>query len=222
MRFVLLLLLAVPAAPQVAQEANREYLTKEGRERMGRNLAEAGRDGKEKPDEIVADMNIQPGMTVADIGSGVGYMLSRLSAATGPRGRVIAEDIFPDFLDKCRALAVDNKLSNIDFILGSEKDPRLPAASVDVALLLEVYHHFNYPAEMLAGLRESLKPEGRLFIVDFHRSYGEKHIRLDEDVVIREVESNGFHLVSKREHPSDNQYMAVFERNKAPVLPSKK
>jgi ubiquinone/menaquinone biosynthesis C-methylase UbiE len=198
------------ASAQVAQEANRAYQTKEGRDRMGRNLAEAGRDSKEKPTQLIQAMRIEPGMRVADIGTGVGYMLPWLSRAVGDRGKVLAEDIFPDFIEKSRANAAAKHLSNIDFILGTETDPRLPAASIDVALVLEVYHHFNYPAAMLKHIGEGLKPDGRLFIVDFHRTVGDKHIRLDADAVIREVESNGFRLISKEEHPSDNQYIAAF------------
>jgi predicted methyltransferase len=203
----------LPQLPgQVAQEANREYQSKEGRERMGRNLAAADRDSKERPSQIVAAMHLAPGMTVADVGTGVGYMLPWLSGAVGANGKVLAEDIFPDFLDKCRADAAAKHLSNIDFVLGTEKDPRLPRGSVDAALVLEVYHHFNYPAEMLKHIGEALKPGGRLYIVDFHRTPGEKHIRLDEDAVIREVESNGYRLLSKQEHTSDRQYIAVFEQ----------
>lgn len=204
------LLISLPAWAQVAKEANREYQSAEGREKMGRNLEASDRDQKQKPAEIVAALDLKPGMTVADIGTGVGYMLSWLARAVGPTGKVLGEDIFPDFLDKCRSRIREAKLSNVDLVLGTETDPHLPSAALDRVLMLEVYHHLNYPGQTLAHIRDALKDDGRLVVVDFHRSPGDTHVRLDEDAVIREVEAAGFHLISKREHPSDRQYIAIF------------
>jgi ubiquinone/menaquinone biosynthesis C-methylase UbiE len=219
MRLLLIPALLSAAFAQVADKANAGYKTPEGRDQVARSLIAPDRDAKQKPDELVKAMQLQPGMTVADIGTGAGYMLPFLSRAVGPGGRVLAEDIQDDFLAKARAHATEGKLGNVDFIKGTEKDPTLPAASVDVALALDSYHHYDYPREMLAGLRAGLKPGGRLVIVEYYKSptsmpngRAMEHIRLDKPDVIKEVEANGFHLVSQREQVKDSQYMLTFAR----------
>jgi ubiquinone/menaquinone biosynthesis C-methylase UbiE len=207
------------AGAQVAEKANRNYQTKEGREHVAANLADPHRDVDQKPAELVEAMQLKPGMTVADVGTGVGYMLPWLSKAVGPSGRVIGEDIHADFIDAAKEKAKSSVLTNVAFVLGGETDPKLPAGTVDAELLLEVYHHFDYPEKMLANLREALAPAGRLFIVDFYKRADAmpggnalEHIRLDEDDVIREVEKNGFKLTSQHEHQPHRQYMAIFEK----------
>ncbi len=132
-------------------------------------------------------MAIKPGMVVADIGTGTGYMLPYLSQAAGPGGRVIGEDIFPDFLEKAENAAKQHKLTNVQFIQGTETDPGLPESGVDVALALESYHHWNYPEKMLAALHRELRDGGRLVIVDYYKrpdampgGRAVQHIRLDD------------------------------------------
>ena len=219
MRLLLVPVLLSAALAQVADKANAGYKTPEGRDQVARSLIAPDRDAKQKPEELVKAMQLAPGMTVADIGTGAGYMLPFLSRAVGPGGRVLAEDIQDDFLAKAREHAGGEKLANVEFIKGTEKDPMLPAASVDVALALDSYHHYDYPREMLAGLRAGLKPGGRLVIVEYYKSptsmpngRAMEHIRLDKPDVIKEVEANGFHLVSQREQVQDSQYMLTFAR----------
>jgi len=97
-----LLLCASVLCGQVAKDANERYQTKEGRESLARTLSAADRDQKQKPKELVAAMSLKPGMTVADIGTGTGFMLPYLSPAVGSGGSVLSEDIFPDFLEKAQ------------------------------------------------------------------------------------------------------------------------
>jgi ubiquinone/menaquinone biosynthesis C-methylase UbiE len=159
-------------------------------------------------------MSLKSGMVVADIGTGTGYMLAYLSEAVGPGGRVLSEDIFPDFLERAKKTAGEHKLANVEFIQGSETDPGLPENSIDVALALDTYHHWSYPEKMLAALRKELRERGRLIVVDYHpgaAGMSLNHIRLDQADVIKEIESNGFRLVSQREH-TKGQYMAVLEK----------
>jgi ubiquinone/menaquinone biosynthesis C-methylase UbiE len=221
--FLIAILLGGALHAQVAVEANTGYRTPEQRTGIAAVLTRPERDAQQRPEELVAAMQVKPGMTVADIGTGVGYMLPYLSRAVGPSGRVLAEDIFDDFLARARQKAAAEKLANVEFVLGSERDPKLPASSVDVALALDSYHHYDYPAEMLGGIRRALKPGGRLVIADFYRRKGAmganrpddfplKHIRLDLDGVIKEVEAHGFKLVSTRDHIPNSQYMATFEK----------
>jgi len=216
-RISILILASSTAFAQVAEKANTGYKTPEGRERVAQTLIAPDRDARQKPVELVRAMPLQEGMVVADVGTGAGYMLPFLSRTVGAKGRVLAEDIQDDFLAKARAKAQSEKLGNISFIKGSETDPKLPEAAVDVALALDSYHHYDYPEKMLAGIRKGLKPGGKLVIVEYYKRANAmpngralEHIRLDAPDVIKEIEANGFHLESQREHVKDSQYMLVF------------
>lgn len=212
MRLITLLLSVASAYGQVAATANSGYKTTEGRERVAKTLAASDRDGRQKPQELVDALQIKTGMTVADLGTGVGYMLPYFSKAVGPSGKVLAEDIFPDFLAQAKQTVARNSLTNVEFIHGTDKDPKLPAGAVDLAFTLDAYHHFDYPELMLAVVKKSLRPGGRVAIVDFYKAgfRDPAHIRLDQADVIKEVESFGFKLVSKSDHLPGTQYIAVF------------
>jgi ubiquinone/menaquinone biosynthesis C-methylase UbiE len=204
---------------QAAKTANQRYQTPAGREAVAKGLNDAGRDERQKPRELVEAMQLRPGMTVADIGTGVGYMLPYLSQAVGTTGRVLAEDIFDDFLSQAKKRAADDKLSNVTFVKGTEHGPQLPADSVDVALALDSYHHYDYPADMLAGIRMGLKPGGRLVIVEYYKTKDAmpggnalEHIRLNKPELIREVVAQQFKLLSSHDHIPNSQYMAIFEK----------
>lgn len=221
MRKILLtiLLLSATGVAQVADKANSQYKTQEGRARVAQSLISPDRDSKQKPQELVDAMALRPGMVVADIGTGAGYMLPYLSRAVGSGGRVLAEDIQDDFLSKAKAHADDDKLGNISYVKGTEKDPNLPGEGVDVALALDSYHHYDYPERMLAGIHKALRADGRFVVVEYYRrpsamtgGRAMEHIRLDESEVIKEIEANGFKLVSRREHVKDSQYMLIFEK----------
>jgi ubiquinone/menaquinone biosynthesis C-methylase UbiE len=211
---------AAGLAAQMAGQANSGYKTEEQRKQVAAGLAAPDRDETQKPRELIREMRLQPGMTVADIGTGIGYMLPFLSHRVGPDGRVIAEDIFDDFLGAARQRVQNQKLENVTFVKGTETDPNLPENAVDIALALDVYHHFNYPDQMLAAIHKSLKPDGKLVVVEYYKrptamSNGRAmaHIRLDMPDVIKEIEANHFHLLMEREHIPDSQYMLVLRKN---------
>ncbi|MBZ5602834.1 MAG: methyltransferase domain-containing protein [Acidobacteriia bacterium] len=210
--FAALLLTAVTAFPQVAAEVNKAYKTKEGRDKVAKTLDNPNRDKNQKPEEIIDLMGVKPGMSVADIGTGTGYMLPFLSKAVGSKGKVFGEDIADDFLDRARAKVKSDNLANVELVLGNETDPKLPPRSVDRILVLDVYHHFDYPDKMLANLGRALKPGGHLAIVDFYKKDRPDHIRLERDDVVKEIESNGYRVVSSRERTGNNQYMVIFEK----------
>jgi len=204
---------------QVATQANQRYQTEQGREAIAAGLISSRRDATEHPQELVDSMGIKPGMTVADIGTGPGYMLPYLSRAAGASGHVIAEDIFADFLNDAKKHAAEEKLTNVTFVQGTEKDPRLADDSIDVILALDSYHHYNYPEKMLAAFGQALRPDGRLIIVEYYKrpnampgGNAVQHIRLDEPDLVREVERNGFRLLSEHEHIKGSQYVAVFAK----------
>jgi ubiquinone/menaquinone biosynthesis C-methylase UbiE len=205
---------------QVASQANSGYQTEQQRQNVAKGLADPARDEKQKPGELIRAMGLQPGMTVADVGTGVGYMLPFLSRRVGAEGKVIGEDIFDDFLSAAKQHAEDLKLGNVTFVKGGETDPNLPVGAVDVVLALDVYHHFDYPEKMLAAIYKALKPDGKLVIVEYYKrpeamSGGRAvtHIRLDMPDVIKEVEANHFHLLSEKEHIPNSQYILVLRKN---------
>lgn len=207
------LMIAGSASCQVAAEANRQYQTEQGRTALAKSLGNPARDQQQKPGAVVAALGIKSGSTVADIGTGVGYMLPWLSKAVGGSGTVLAEDIQSDFLATARKKTVDEKLGNVKLILGEARDPKLPSGAVDLILLLDVYHHFDYPEKMLGALAAALRGNGRIAVVEYYKNQmAAGHIRLDHDDVIREVESYGFRLTSRNDHITSRQYLLIFVR----------
>ncbi len=207
---------------QAAPGSNDRYKTAEGRAGMAATLDGQHRDTRQKPKQLIAAMKIGPGMTVVDIGTGVGYMLPFVSEAVGKNGRVIAEDIFPDFLAKAESKTKAEALGNVSFVLGTERDVKIEAAVADLVFILDAYHHFEYPAEMMAGIRKALKPAGQLVIVDYYKRPGAmagadpnfalSHIRLDEAGVVEQIEGFGFRSVRREEFLPKSQYLVVFEK----------
>lgn len=201
---------------QVAEKANERYRTAEGRQGMLANLGAADRAERLRGEAIVRALGIQAGDSVADLGTGGGAMLPLLSGAVGPKGRVFAEDIFEDFLT--HAKEKHGGLANVTWVLGTEKDVRLPAGSVDLAVTIDAYHHYDFPAAVLASIRKALRVGGRFAVVDYFKRPGAmdppadavSHIRLDRDEVIREVTAQGFKLVQTIEHVPGRQYIAIF------------
>ena len=214
------ILLASALSGQVAGPANSGYQTEQQRKTVASGLSDPARDAKQKPGELIRSMGLQPGMTVADIGTGIGYMLPFLSRRVGSEGKVIAEDIFDDFLASAKQHCASLKLSNVSFVKGTETNPNLPENRVDIALALDVYHHFDYPEKMLAAIHKSLKPEGKLVIVEYYKRQEAMaggraltHIRLDMPDVIKELEANHFHLIAEKEHVPDSQYLLILRKN---------
>lgn len=214
-----LLAFAACASAQVAGSVNAGYQTPEQRRSMAANLDNPGRDRTQKPGELVRMMGVQPGMTVADVGTGPGYMLPYLSRAVGPAGHVFGEDFFDDFLAAARQHAAAQKLANVEFVKGSASDPHLPATRFDEILVLDAYHHFDHPEEMLAALHKALKDSGKLIVVEYYKrpealnGRAVTHIRLDMPDLIKEIESNHFRLVREEETIPREQYMLTLEKN---------
>ena len=219
-RLACFILLSAAAFAQVATQANENYKTHEGRESIAKGLGDPARSERQRPRDIIDALDLKPGASVADVGTGVGFMLPYLSHAVGDTGHVYGEDIQSDFLDKAKVKVQLSHLSNVQFVLGTDRDPKLPADTLEGVLVLDVYHHFDYPEAMLEHMRDSLVSDGKLVIVEYFKRRGAmpggdpdravQHIRLDQDDVIKEVEANGFRLVSKRDLVPKSQYIAVF------------
>ena len=135
--------------------AGAEWLTREER------LEE------EQPDRMLASLEIKPGSVVADIGAGVGYHSWRLSGIVGPRGKVIAEDIQPEMIDMLRENIDGRGLKNVEIVLGEPNDPKLRERQVDLVLMVDVYHEISDPIPTMEKIKKSLKPDGRLVLVEF-------------------------------------------------------
>jgi SAM-dependent methyltransferase len=124
------------------------------------------RAAEERPDWLVEDLHLSSKMTVADIGAGSGY-LTRLLSARVPEGRVYAVEIQPEMVALLKALADQPKFANVIPVLGAADDVRLPPAAIDVAVMVDVYHELEYPAEVMASVLKALKPGGRIVFVEY-------------------------------------------------------
>jgi SAM-dependent methyltransferase len=130
-------------------------------------LERGEREREEMPTRALAIMEVPTGGTVADIGAGSGYFTERLSRLVGPGGRVYATDIQPGMIDLLKQRVDRARLTNVTIVLGTPTDPRLPPASIDLALMVDVYHELHDPQTVLAQIRAALKPSGRLVLVEY-------------------------------------------------------
>ena len=144
---------------------------------------------EEKPDEAIAQLNLKPGMTVADIGAGTGFYTVRLAKAVLPGGLVYANDIQPGMLERLKANAKAKGLKNVVAVLGTESDPKLPSQSLDLVLLVDVYHEFSRPQRMLDRLHDALKPNGQLVLLEFRKEDPTVPIRPEHKMSVAEVKA---------------------------------
>lgn len=159
-------------------------------------LERAEREDEERPKLAVRLLQLQPGMTVADIGAGSGYYTELLSRAVGPQGKVYATDIQPGMIQLLRRRAEKRKLANVEVVLNTDRSAGLPPESIDLALMVDVYHELAYPQEVLRSLKASLKPGGRLVLLEFRAEDPNVPIRPEHKMTVadarRELEHEGF------------------------------
>ena len=159
-------------------------------------LERAEREAEEAPSKAIAALNIRAGHVIADIGAGSGYYSVRLAKAVGPTGRVYATDIQPEMLALLKRKIDRDELSNIELILGGETDTRLPDNSIDLAILVDVYHELSQPQAFLKSVRRALKKDGRLVLVEFRKEDPRVPIREEHKMSVREarmeLEAEGF------------------------------
>lgn len=158
------------------------------------------RDIEEAPDKALDALDLREGSVVADIGAGSGYMTVRMAKRVGPTGRVFAEDIQPQMIDLLKARLSRERVTNVTPVLGTFDDPKLPADTIDLMLLVDVYHEFSEPVKMLAGMRTALKSGGRLVLLEYRKEDPSVPIRLEHKMSVAEakaeVEAAGFTLVT--------------------------
>jgi ubiquinone/menaquinone biosynthesis C-methylase UbiE len=159
-------------------------------------LVRPERVDEEQPDKALDALKIPKGATVADVGTGVGYFAWRLAARVGPEGTVYGEDIQQGMLDQLVVNMRDRHLTNVKPVLGAIDDPKLPKEAVDLVLLVDVYHEFSEPEKMLDRIRESLKPGGRLVLIEYRGEDPKVPIKPEHKMTVKvvraEVEPEGY------------------------------
>ncbi|WP_216839002.1 methyltransferase domain-containing protein [Caulobacter sp. S45] len=127
------------------------------------------RDAAREVPQLIARLGLKPGMTVGDMGAGTGYDTVRLARMLGPKGRVVAEDVEPEYLMALSTEATRQKLDNVVIALGEPQDPRLPARSLDAAILVHMYHEITHPYAFLYNLAPALKPGAKVGVEELDR-----------------------------------------------------
>ncbi len=178
-------------------------------------LDRAERTREEEPDVALEVLKLTPGSVVADVGAGSGYMTLRMSKLVGPTGKVYANDIQPQMLDILRRRLERERITNVEPVLGTFSDPRLPAGAIDLILMVDVYHEFSEPQAMLRRMREALKPAGRLVLFEYRKEDPSIPIRPDHKMSVAEarmeVEAEGFTLAQVDER-LPRQHILVFTK----------
>lgn len=205
---------AEPSTTEPSEASKTEEPIPPARDRyMGRRIAptmgyaHAGwlirseRQQEEDTQQALDNLGLKPGMTVCDLGCGNGYYSLEIAGRILPGGRVLAVDIQQEMLHLLQLRAQEAKIDNIETILGGVADPQLPEGSVDLLLLVDVYHEFSHPQQMLAAIRESLAPEGRVALVEFRAEDPRVPIlplhKMSKRQILREFKANGFKLVEE-------------------------
>lgn len=211
----------VPAtAPAAAQPAGPRYTYSRlhdpngiGKFYMGREIAQVmghegmrwldrrQRDLEESPDKMIDALNLKKGDVVADIGAGSGYITTRLARAVGREGRVKAVDIQQEMLDALKRKLGRARIHNVDLVLGETADPRLEPESIDLALMVDVYHEFEFPYEMMRAIVPALKLNGRVVLVEYRMEDPSVPIKLvhkmTADQAVAEMKAVGLELDEK-------------------------
>jgi len=160
------------------------------------------RDKKLHVDKVMNLLGLEAGKVVADVGAGSGWFTVRAAARVGPSGAVYAEDINPEAIDYIAKRAVKEKLPNVHAVLGTVDDPKLPAKAIDAILILKTYHEFAHPIPLMERLRLTLRPGGRVGIID-RNGDGTDH-GIMPDVVEQEMAEAGFKRVGKYDFTKDD------------------
>ena len=170
---------------------------------------------EEEPDIALDAIQLVRGSTVADVGAGSGYMTVKMAKRVGPTGKVYANDIQPEMLTLLRQRLVREKVTNVEPVLGSFDDPKLPPGALDLILMVDVYHEFSEPQKMLRRMREELKPGGRLVLLEYRKEDPAIPIRLDHKMTVAEakteVEAEGYNL-AKVDEVLPRQHILIFTR----------
>jgi predicted methyltransferase len=176
----------------------------------------ASREQEEAPEQALRLLGIQPGMVIADVGAGSGYMTIRLARLVGPNGKVYANDIQGNLLRIVRQKAHAEQLSNVEAVQGTETDTHLPDNAFDLALMVDVYHEFRHPQEMLRSIRRALKTDGQLVFIEYRKEdptipIADAH-RMSVGEIRSEVQAEGF-VFDRMVEELPRQHIIVFRKS---------
>jgi ubiquinone/menaquinone biosynthesis C-methylase UbiE len=161
-------------------------------------LERSEREEEENPDKAIQVLGLKPGMKAADVGAGTGYFTVRMAKLVGPEGKIYACDIQQQMLDMLRRRLRTEKIQNVELVRGTVTDPMLPKGTMDLILMVDVYHEFSEPQAMLRKMKEALAPEGRLVLLEFRKEDPSVPIRVEHKMSVAEVraelEAEGFKL----------------------------
>lgn len=178
-------------------------------------LERTEREIEEEPETALNAIGIAPGSTVADVGAGSGYFAVRMARRVGAQGRVYANDLQPEMLAMLASRLQKEGVPNVTLVQGTVDDPKLPAASIDLILLVDVYHEFSQPQIMLRRMREALKPGGRLVLLEYRKEDPSVPIRPEHKMSVAEakleVEAEGYTL-SRVDSALPRQHILIFTR----------
>lgn len=177
-------------------------------------LERPGRELEEQPSKIVNALNLEPDDVVADIGAGSGYMSFRIAPLLS-QGKVLAVDIQPEMLDIIEFFKQEKNINNVEPVLATLKNPNLPPASIDLALMVDAYHEFEYPQEVMQGIVNALKPGGRVALVEYR---GENPLimikrlhKMTQKQVRKEMQAVGL-VWRETKNLLPQQHLMVFEK----------
>lgn len=217
----------VPAPPSASYDYSyrrpssdgigRVYLGREIAQVMGHRgavwLERPSREQRERPQTLLSQLDLRDDMVVADIGAGTGYFTFRIAPQV-PQGKVLAVDIQPEMIDIVEFLRQDNQVPNVDTILASETNPRLPSG-IDLALLVDVYHELAYPYEVMTAVASALRPGGRVVLAEYRGENPllpiKRHHKMTQRQVRRELELVGLRWVGTSED-LPTQHLMTFEK----------
>jgi precorrin-6B methylase 2 len=180
------------------------------------------RDSRQREEDcqtLLSALGVKPGQVVCDMGCGNGFYTLQLAQLVGEKGRVLAVDIQPEMLRLLDERAKEAGITNIELVSGTPVDPKLPAGGVDLILLVDVYHEFSNPEEMLAAMRRALRPGGRIALAEFRLEDPAVPIKLlhkmSKKQIMKEFPANGFKLVDQFDK-LPWQHLMFFEREPTP------
>lgn len=185
-----------------------------------------GRAIYDKRYEVLDAMHLKPGMNVADVGAGSGLMARLMAQRVAPDGKVYAVDISKNMIDHIVAIAGEENLTNLKAVLGDPHSPRLQPNTLDVIAIIDSYHHFEFPQDMLREIAKALRPDGTLVLIDFKRIEGVskesvlKMVRAGEGTFTDEFLNAGFELIERREDMWEDHYLLRFRQRGAAAKPA--
>jgi precorrin-6B methylase 2 len=165
------------------------------------------RQNEERPTMVIDALGLRGGEVVADLGAGSGYFSFRIAPKVGNAGKVLAVDVQDEMLETIRTRMVAQKVTNVEAVKAGETDPHLPANSVDIVLMVDVYHELSYPFEVMTKVREALKPDGRVVFVEYRKE--------DPGVPIKQV-----HKMSVEQLEKEMQVIGLAHVQTLETLPS--